>query len=108
MKKIFNISIIYYLFVILFSFFIFTNFLFAQDVLPDLTYIQALEKFSNMFGEYKGIPKYGIMMLIVQFLMLTMKTKLAKKTKKYKLLIVSFLSLAIVIINCLINKFTLP
>ena len=68
------------------------------EVLPELSYFEALKEFYKVFGEYKDAPKYGLYMIIIQLLMLLMKTPLASATKGFKLVVVSFLALASAIV----------
>lgn len=70
---------------------------------PELGYGDAVTQILALIGDFKSIPKYGIPMIIVQSLMLLMKTGLANFTGKAKLIVVSALSFASLIVTQLIS-----
>ena len=68
-----------------------------------LDYIEAIKQFYAMFGDFSSIPKYGIPMLVAQFVLLAMKTELGKKAGDYKFLIVSLVTFGIGVMTSLIG-----
>ncbi len=73
----------------------------------ELNYVEVFKEFNKSFGEYKSVPKYGIPMIIVQLLILLLRSPLGKRSKGFKLVAVSGLSFISVILVSLIGGHSL-